>query len=86
VAKATDDTDWTPYGSHIAFEVADFVYRCNQMSASNFGMLCKLWAAMLLPHGDTPPFLNYDELCQTIDKTPIRGVTWESFKLSYHGP
>jgi hypothetical protein len=85
VAEATDDTDWTPYGSRIAFEVADFIYRRNQMSAGNFGMLCELWAATLLPHGDTPPFLNYDELCQTIDKTPVGGVAWESFKLSYSG-
>jgi hypothetical protein len=84
--EATDDTDWMPYDSRIAFELADFIYKCNQMSAGNFSMLCELWAATLRPHDDTPPFLNLEELCQTIDKTPVGGVTWESFKLSYDGP
>jgi len=77
--------DWTPYGSHVAFELADFIYRCNQMSAGNFNMLCELWKATLLPHDNTPPFSNYGELCQTIDKTPVRGVAWENISLSYTG-
>ena len=42
VAKPKDVTDWTLYGSRVAFKLADFIYRCNQMSASNFNMLCKL--------------------------------------------
>ena len=41
-AKEKDATDWTLYGSRIAFELADFIYRCSQMSASDFNMLCKL--------------------------------------------
>ena len=78
--------DWTPYGNRMAFEVADFIFRRNQMSAGNFSTLCKLWAATLQPYSGSPPFLSYDELCQTIDKTPVGGVAWESVKLSYHGP
>ena len=85
VAEARDVTDWTPYGSRIAFELADFIYRRNQMSAGDFNTLCELWGATL-PHNVPPPFSNYAELCQTIDKTTVGGVAWESINLSYNGP
>jgi len=55
------------------------------MSAGNFNMLCKLWRATLLPHDDPLLFSNYAKLCQTINKTPVGGVTWESISLSYGG-
>jgi len=86
VAKPKDMTDWTPYGSCVAFKLADFIYRRNQMSAGDFNMLCKLWGATLLPHDDTLPFSNHSELCQTINETPVRGVAWETISLSYSGP
>ena len=85
-AELKEVTDWTLYGSRVAFELADFIYRHNQMSAGNFNMLCKLWGATLLPHNDTPPFSNHSELCQTIDEIPVGGVTWETISLSYSGP
>ena len=85
-AKEKDVTDWTPYGSCVAFELADFIYKCNQMSAGDCNTLCKLWEATLLPHDDVPPFSNYRELCRTIDETPVGGVAWESIDLSYTGP
>jgi hypothetical protein len=74
VAEEKDATDWTPYNSYVAFELADFIYRCNQMSAGDFNVLCKLWEAMLQPHDITLPFSSYSELCQIIDEMPIRGV------------
>ena len=70
----------------MSFEIADFVYRQNQMSAGDFNMLCKLWTATLMPHNDSPPFLNYHELCKMIDAMPIGGVAWQSMNLSYKGP
>ena len=85
-AEAKDITDWTLYDSRIAFKLADFIYRHNQMSASNFNMLCELLKATRLPHDSIPLFSNYTELCQTINKTPVRGVTWESITLSYTRP
>ena len=86
VAELKEVTDWMLYGSCVAFELADFIYRHNQISASDFNTLCKLWGATLLPHDNTPPFSNHSELCQTIDKTPVRGVAWETISLSYSGP
>jgi hypothetical protein len=62
-SKEKDVTDWTPYGSRVAFELADFIYKHNQMSAGDCNALCKLWEATLLLHNDAPPFSNYCELC-----------------------
>ena len=85
-AEEKDASDWMPYNSRAAFELADFIYRCNQMSAGDFNILCKLWEAMLQPHNNTLPFSSYSELCRTIDETPVGGVAWESITLSYSGP
>ena len=85
-AEAKGATDWTPYSSRVAFELADFIYRRNQMSAGDFNALCELWKATHLPHDGTSPFSNYAELCRTIDATPVGGVAWESITLSYTGP
>ena len=77
--------DWTPYDSRLQFEVADFLYRRNQMSAGNINSLLSLWAASLAIHGDEPPFSNATHLYDTIDSTPLGDVAWESFSLQYNG-
>lgn len=56
------------------------------MSGGNIDALLDLWAASLLPHGDLPPFRNHADLYETIDRTPLGDVQWQSFKLSYGGP
>jgi Plavaka transposase len=55
------------------------------MSASNFDILCQLWAASLSPYNDAPPFANHTDLCKTIDATPVGGIPWRSITLSYNG-
>ncbi|KAF8804340.1 hypothetical protein BYT27DRAFT_7259320 [Phlegmacium glaucopus] len=54
------------------------------MSAADINFLCQLWAAMLAPHGDSPPFSNHAELYKTIDATSVGGVPWQSVSLSYN--
>jgi hypothetical protein len=78
--------DWTPYKNRIAFELADFLYRREQMSAGNTDILLELWAATLACHDESPPFSNYQNLYDTIDATSIGGVPWQSATLSYDGP
>jgi hypothetical protein len=77
--------DWTPYNNRIEFEVADFLFRRNQMSEGDITTLFHLWAATLAPHGDEPPFRNPAELYDTIDSTPLGDVEWESFSIKYNG-
>ena len=76
--------DWTPYKNRLQFEVADFLFRRNQMSAGDINFILSLWAASLVIHDDEPPFSNATELYGTIDQTPLGDVAWESFSLQYN--
>jgi hypothetical protein len=77
--------DWTPYDTRLQFEVADFLFRRNQMSAGNINFLLSLWAASLAIHGDEPPFSKTMDMYNTIDSTPLGDIAWESFSLQYNG-
>lgn len=77
--------DWTPYQSRIEFELADFLYRRNQMSASDIDYLLNLWGASSATHGEAPPFPNHKDLYSTIDSTPVGDVPWDSFSLRFNG-
>jgi hypothetical protein len=77
--------NWTPYKNRIQFEVADFLFRQNQMSAGDINLLLNLWAASLLIHNDDPPFTDAKDLYTTIDSIPLGDVAWESFSLQYNG-
>jgi hypothetical protein len=61
--------DWTPYNNHVEFEVADFLYRRNQISSSDANFIFHLWATSLAAHNDTPPFTNHTEMYETINST-----------------
>lgn len=76
---------WTPYNSRLEFEVADFLYRRNQMSAGDINFILSLWAASLAVHDDDPPFSSASHMYDTIDSTPLGDVPWESFSLQYNG-
>jgi hypothetical protein len=80
-----DPQDWTPYEKRLEFEVAEFLFKRNQMSGGDIDTLCSLWAASLAEHGDRPPFMSHSDLYDTIDSTPIGDVQWESFSLRYNG-
>lgn len=71
--------DWTPYTDQVRFEVADFLYRHNQMSGGDIDFIFGLWAASLAPHSDTPPFANHVDMYDAIDSTPLGDVPWQSF-------
>ena len=71
--------DWTPYTDRVEFEVADFLYRRNQMSGGDIDFIFDLWAASLASHGDTPPFANHIDMYNAIDSTPLGDVPWQSF-------
>ncbi|KAG1883500.1 hypothetical protein F4604DRAFT_1677803 [Suillus subluteus] len=78
-------TDWTPYDSCVAFETAEFLFTRNQMSAGQIDTLLDLWGSTLIKHQDTPPFSSHHDLYNTIDMTPLGGMTWENFSMSYNG-
>ena len=51
-------------------------------------MLMDLWHASFIQYGITDggaPFLNHNDLYNTIDSTPLGDVPWQSFSMSYNG-
>lgn len=78
--------NWTPFDGRVEFELADFLYRRNQMSGGDIDHLFNLWGAAAAARGDAPPFKNHTDMYETIDSTPLGDVEWESFTLNYDGP
>ena len=56
------------------------------MSAHNLDFPMQLWHASLVRHGDSAPFRDHRDLYSTINATPIGGVLWEGFNITYNGP
>lgn len=78
-----DDDDFSPYEDRATFEIADFLYRRNQMPGTHIDDLMALWAAK---EDSEPPFASTDHLYQTIDSTTLSDAPWESFSVKYQGP
>jgi Plavaka transposase len=74
--------DFSPYEDRPDFELADLLFRRNQMSGGQIDELMDLWAAK----GRDPPFANHKDIYDTIDSTPLGDAPWKSFSVSYAGP
>jgi hypothetical protein len=77
--------NWRPYNNRVEFEVADFLFHRNQMSAGDINSILSLWAASLAPHNDDLPFSKAMHMYNTIDETPLGDVPWQSFTLQFSG-
>jgi hypothetical protein len=65
--------------------ITDFLYRWNQMSASDIDTLLYLWSASAAAHGESAPFQNHKHLYDTIDTTSLGDIPWKSFSLHFNG-
>ncbi|KAG1849689.1 hypothetical protein DFJ58DRAFT_716906 [Suillus subalutaceus] len=74
---ATDD--WTPFRNRTEFEMAEFLYKHNQMPAGQIDRLLDLWASTLAKHNDNPPFADHRDLYHVIDSSPFGDVPWQCF-------
>lgn len=77
-------TDWAPFDSRLEFELADLLFRRDEMSNGVLNDLLRLWAADK-PDGH-PPFADHKDMHQTIDAIEDGDAPWTSFKVSYSGP
>lgn len=82
---ATDK--WFPYHNHVEFELANFLYRTNQMPQSQINTLMGLWTLSLHENDPTlqPPFSNHQDLLQTIDSTRLGNAPWTCIVVGYSG-
>jgi hypothetical protein len=77
-------SDYFPYADRPEFELANFLFRCDQMSAQGIDDLMEIWAATLQP-GENPPFADHHDLYEKIDSTTLGDAPWKSFSASYTG-
>ncbi|KAG1831213.1 hypothetical protein DFJ58DRAFT_719586 [Suillus subalutaceus] len=78
--------DWTPYGSHVEFELADYLFTRNQTPANSINQLLNIWAASLVQAGSKfTLFPDHRNLYKTINNTPLGDVKWQSFSVKYTG-
>jgi hypothetical protein len=84
-----EDGDYFPYESRAEFELADFLFRKDQMSGGKINELMDLWVAFRKDHyGDEesiPPFANAQDLYNVIDGTKLGDVPWQAFSVKYDG-
>ncbi len=81
--KVARPGDWFPFDNRVQFEVADIIYRRNQMPKTQINDLLDIWASSML-YADSdkvadPPFANCKDMLSTIDKIRVGDVPWQSF-------
>jgi hypothetical protein len=76
--------DFSPFKNRAEFELADLLFRKDQMSASSINELLQIWAATL-PEDQDPPFVNQKHLYDTIDAIDVGDTPWNSFSVSFNG-
>ena len=57
-----------------------------ELSQKKIDVLLELWAATLIPHGDSPPIANHQHLHRQIDAIKLGNTSWENTTLKYEGP
>ncbi|THU92773.1 hypothetical protein K435DRAFT_829595 [Dendrothele bispora CBS 962.96] len=75
--------DYYLYEKRTSFELADLLYRREQMSGGNINELLRIWAA---DSDRDPPFANKADMLETIDTTIVGDIPWQCFTLSYDSP
>ena len=48
ITQTGQQDDWMPYRDCVTFELADFLFQCEQMSVGNIDILLRLWAAQAI--------------------------------------
>ncbi|KAK7684404.1 hypothetical protein QCA50_012351 [Cerrena zonata] len=82
---ATPPTDWTPFGSRLEFDLADFLFTKNQASAPDIDFLMDTFAGFGYSFGASPPFADAHDLYNVIDSIPLGDAPWHSFTGSFTG-
>ncbi|TFK23429.1 hypothetical protein FA15DRAFT_656761 [Coprinopsis marcescibilis] len=76
------ENQWAPFEDDLQFEIADFLYRQEEMSQANVNHLLYLWGRTLMKHGATMgPYDNYQHIFSTIDSIEHGDAPWECLKV-----
>lgn len=80
------NNDWSPFTSRAGFELAEFLFADAELSRKKIDRLLELWAATLIPHGNSPPITNHQDLHHQIDAIGLGNVQWKTTPLKYDRP
>jgi len=69
--------DWSPFSGEVQFELADLLYRCAELSATNVEDLLELWARSLSVSGTPAPFKSCREMHTFIDSSMLGDSPWQ---------
>ena len=72
-------TDFSPYTSYSEFWITEFIFKRNQMPATEIDDLMDMWG----DHSGTAPFDGHKDVYNTIDAIPLGDAPWSSFSVSY---
>ncbi|KAH9485916.1 hypothetical protein JR316_0002833 [Psilocybe cubensis] len=75
--------DFTPFATRTEFEMAEFLFVEEEMSAGRIDRLSQLLGANY-PDQD-PPFANHSDLYACIDSIKQGDIPWTSFSVTYNG-
>ncbi|KAF8223510.1 hypothetical protein L208DRAFT_1316457 [Tricholoma matsutake] len=75
--------DYSPFSSQAEFELVEFLYAEEEMSAGKIDKLMAILKA-LYPDDD-PPLADHKELYSLIDEIQQGDVPWQSFSVQYNG-
>ena len=70
--------------SRAGFELAEILYTRAPFSNDTIDRLLSIWSATLLPHNDSAPILDHDDLHATIDAIKLGRVPWQSYTAKYN--
>lgn len=88
--KVASPDDWSPFNNRVEFELADLLYRRNQMPQAQMNNLFNIWSAcMVAAHKDltedSAPFSNVKDFLATIDDIKVGNAPWQSFVCGHSG-
>jgi len=66
--------DWTPFDSKVQFELADLLYHCTEVLASNINALLEIWAQSVHDFDASLLFKNHADMHATIDSSVLGDV------------
>ena len=78
------DDDFGTFNDAAAFELADLLFRRDQMSGTHINNLLQIWARTL-PQDQDPPFTSKNEMYNAIDNLDLGGAPWKCFTVKYNG-
>jgi hypothetical protein len=69
--------DWAPFHNEVQFELADFLFRDAELSASRVDTLLSLWSRSLSEFDVPGPMKDHGELHTLIDSSTLADVPWQ---------